>query len=327
MVSKNRFLERLKAGTQAPLVVAHRGDSCHAPENSLEAARMSLETAEAWELDVQLTRDGIPVVIHDDSLSRTTDVVARFGSDPRSRDRFLVGDFAYSEIYTLDAGSWFVSDELIPRSARWFGTIEKIDPVLRTLYTSGTVRIPRLVDALRLTAELDRLVNVEIKAFPLSPSGLPEAVLRAIEETETSDRVLISSFDHRIVASLARSKSNSSLAFGLLSHTPLWDLPRYASESVGCDTVHLSAESLGSESVAYRANPDRSNLREDEIEALRARGIPVLVYTVNDYGPAGLASRLAEAGVAGIFTDDPRGMKRHFEVGMTAAGIRNPQPN
>src|SRR5947208_17127210 len=103
--SENRFLALLRSPRDHPVIVAHRGDSFHAPENTLEAARLGWEAgAEAWELDVQSTRDGVPVVLHDASLLRTTDVAARFAGDPRGRDGFRVSDFDFDEIRTLDAG-------------------------------------------------------------------------------------------------------------------------------------------------------------------------------------------------------------------------------
>ena len=108
--SKNRFLALLKARGDDPVIVAHRGDSFHAPENTLEAARLAWEAgADAWELDVQLTRDGVPIVLHDESLLRTTDVATRFKDDPRGQAGFRVSDFDFSEIRALDAGSWFVA--------------------------------------------------------------------------------------------------------------------------------------------------------------------------------------------------------------------------
>jgi hypothetical protein len=121
-------------------------------------------------------------------------------------------------------------------------------------------------------------------------------------------RVLISSFDHRILASMAGSWRESRLAFGLLSETPLDQLSRYATEIVGCSTVHLSAESLGAASVGYRRSPGVGALRASEVRALTGRRVPVLVYTVNDHGPSGLANHLWQMGVAGFFTDDPRGL-------------------
>jgi glycerophosphoryl diester phosphodiesterase len=75
---QNRFLALWKSPRDHPLIVAHRGDSFRAPENTLEAARLAWEAgAAAWELDVRLTRDRVPIIPHDGSLLRTTDVALR----------------------------------------------------------------------------------------------------------------------------------------------------------------------------------------------------------------------------------------------------------
>src|SRR5262245_3692480 len=82
-----------------PMIVAHRGDSYRAPENTIEAARLGFEAgADAWELDVRLTADGVPVVIHDATLARTTDVARRFAGDPRAGLGFPVAAFTWVEI-------------------------------------------------------------------------------------------------------------------------------------------------------------------------------------------------------------------------------------
>src|SRR5262249_55636217 len=170
--SRNRFLALLRGPRACPMIVAHRGDSFHAPENTLEAARLGWEAgAEAWELDVQSTRDGVPIVLHDESLLRTTDVDTRWPHDPRGRDGFRVSDFDFDEVRALDAGSWFV-DSSGPRSAREFGTRDGLDPPVLGHYRSGRVFIPTLEEALILTRERDWLVNVEIKSFPERPPGL-----------------------------------------------------------------------------------------------------------------------------------------------------------
>src|SRR5262249_38212381 len=156
--------------------------------------------APAWELDVQLTRDGVPVVLHDESLLRTTDIAARFAGDPRGVDGFRVTDFDFDEIRSLDAGSWFVDDNGGARSARAFGTRDRLAPAHIEHYRSGQVFIPTLDEALILTKEQDWLVNVEIKSLPEQPPGLVDRVLEVIEETSTSDRILISSFDHNAIA-------------------------------------------------------------------------------------------------------------------------------
>lgn len=87
-----------------PAVVAHRGASAMAPENTLPAVALGAETkADFVEIDVQMTKDGELVVIHDTTLDRTTDVESKFPD----RAPYNVGDFTLEEIRTLDAGSWF----------------------------------------------------------------------------------------------------------------------------------------------------------------------------------------------------------------------------
>ncbi|GAA1559139.1 hydrolase [Actinomadura kijaniata] len=84
--------------------VAHRGASSGAPENTLAAFRLARsQRADMFELDVQQTKDGKLVLMHDTTLRRTTDVERRY---PR-RSPWRVRDFTLAEIRRLDAGSWF----------------------------------------------------------------------------------------------------------------------------------------------------------------------------------------------------------------------------
>jgi glycerophosphoryl diester phosphodiesterase len=309
----NGFLALLKTRRDYPAIVAHRGDSCRAPENTLDAARLAWEAgADAWELDVQLTRDGAPVVLHDESLLRTTDVSTRFQSDPRGRAGFRVADFDLAEVQALDAGSWFVDDNGLPRSSRAFGTFGQLDRSWVAHYRSGRVTIPTLADALNLTKVHDWLVNVEIKSFPESPPGLVERVLEVVAETGTAARVLISSFDHSDLATANRP--GREYALGLLTSIPLYRIHDYATEFVGADTVHVSSEVLGSESIHYRREPTGRSLRADLIAELKKRRIPLLVYTVNDHGRESLAEHIAQIGIEGLFSDDPDGIVRYFSA-------------
>jgi glycerophosphoryl diester phosphodiesterase len=305
---ENRFLATLESGRDRPMVVAHRGDSFHAPENTLEAARRGLEAgADAWEFDVQLTRDGVPVVLHDESLSRTTDVAARFADDPRARDGFRVFDFDFDEVRSLDAGSWFVAEAGGHRSARHFATLDRLDRADIERFRSGSVVIPTLEEALIFTKGRDWLANVEVKSFPDHPPGLLERALEVIAATDTAERVLISSFDHAdVVAAVGR---DHRYGLGILLATPIHRLAEYSVDVVACDTVHVSTEVVGSESVAYRRTRAAMALRHDIVAALRVRDIPVLVYTVNHRPGGQLARHLGEIGVAGLFTDDPAGLK------------------
>ena len=311
--SASRFRRLARGGLGRPIVVAHRGDSAHAPENTIEAALKGWEAgADAWELDVHLTRDRVPVIVHDESLDRTTDVARRFARDPRGRSGFLVSDFDLEEIRSLDAGSWFLEPEGKPRSAAYFGTAAEIAPADRRLFGSGSVRVPTLVEALRLTARLDWLVNVELKSFPNPDRGLFDAVLAAVEETATSAQVLISSFDHADVGRL--TATHPEIASAVLVSTPLYRPEQYVREIVLADFYHPSAAALGAESDAYRRAPAAASLRIDDLRALAEADIPVLVYTVNDPRPDGLAAHLAQAGVRGVFSDDPGRIKALYDV-------------
>jgi glycerophosphoryl diester phosphodiesterase len=111
-----------------PFLWAHRGASCCAPENTLAAFTLAVDSgADGLELDIHLSRDGIPVVIHDETLERTTD-----GCGP-------VAGRTLQQLQQLDAGSWF--------SAEFSG-----EPV------------PALEDVLQTFAGRLRL-NLELKEF------------------------------------------------------------------------------------------------------------------------------------------------------------------
>jgi glycerophosphoryl diester phosphodiesterase len=98
-------------------VIAHRGASAYAPENTLPAFELAVQqTAGCVEHDLQVTKDGVLVCLHDPTLERTTNVREVFPQ--RARDvreggdivrRWFVHDFTLAEIRQLDAGSWFAS--------------------------------------------------------------------------------------------------------------------------------------------------------------------------------------------------------------------------
>src|SRR5262249_4822025 len=106
------------------ILVAHRGASAYAPEHTIEAYRLAIEQgADFIEQDLQITKDGVLVCLHDLTLERTTNVKEVFPTRFRvdvSEDQspggasaipptkhWYVSDFTLSEIKQLDAGSWF----------------------------------------------------------------------------------------------------------------------------------------------------------------------------------------------------------------------------
>jgi len=288
-----------------PRIIAHRGDSFHAPENTLAAARAGHRAgAWAWELDVQSSSDGALIVLHDDTLTRTTNVASVFRSDRRGASGYWARDFAWSEIEQLDAGSWFVAEPARPRSAADFGTLAQLDPLAKQQFASGAIRIPALEEALALSLELDWLVNVEIKGGSWVDPSICGRVLAAVESLGMGKRVLISSFDVRLVEA-ARALPGPH-AVGLLAET-LDDAVIDTARRLGADTLNVDARAL----LANR-NDEAGEFDPRTLELLgqlRALGIPVLAYTVNDLAPGGLGERLAAIGVAGLFTDDPASSK------------------
>ncbi len=113
-----------------PPVIAHRGVSAHAPENTMAAMRLVPASGAKWiEFDVHITEDGVPVLLHDDTLDRTTNGKGK------------IADLDWAALETLDAGSWF--------DARF-----------------KNERAPRLADALRFALEAGLRPLIEIKPCP-----------------------------------------------------------------------------------------------------------------------------------------------------------------
>lgn len=151
------------------LIAAHRGDRSQEAENTLSALRSAIGKCDFIEIDVQLTKDLVPVIIHDDTLSRTSNVskIDRFAG----RSPWKVSEFTFEELQSLDFGSWFN---------------HKFEPILT------------LEKALSFAKEKHLFLNVEIKdlsdIFP--DETVVNIVMDMIKKTETEDLVLLSSFHH-----------------------------------------------------------------------------------------------------------------------------------
>src|SRR5262247_3707082 len=99
----------------AKQLIAHRGASGSAPEHTLAAYRLALEQrADFVEPDLAVTKDGVLVCLHDDTLERTTNIAQVFPDRPSANvpgrgpaKRWLANDFTVEDIRKLDAGGWF----------------------------------------------------------------------------------------------------------------------------------------------------------------------------------------------------------------------------
>lgn len=140
--------------------IAHRGASGYAPENTLAAFDKAVEMqADYIEIDVQLSKDDLPVVIHDDTLDRTTNGTGN------------VSAYTLEELRSLDAGSWF--------DKKYAGE-----------------KIPSLNEVLEMYGEKINIL-IELKSPELYP-GVEEKVAEALAKykLDTSNNIVIQSFNH-----------------------------------------------------------------------------------------------------------------------------------
>jgi len=161
-----------------PLIIAHRGASAHAPENTLAAFNMALDMgADGIELDVMLSQDQELVVMHDDTVDRTTNGSGR------------VKEFSYRTLKDLDAGKAFAE--------RFSGE-----------------HVPTLTEVFeQLGGKL--LINVELKNYASPFDDLTYKVIDLVESNKLADSVILSSFNP---LNLSRAfRRNPAIKRGLLT--------------------------------------------------------------------------------------------------------------
>lgn len=147
---------------QSTMIIAHRGASAHAPENTLPAIRLAIQLgADALEIDVRQTRDGRIVLMHDATVDRTTN-----GSGE-------VGDMTFAAIRTLDAGVWFGKE-------------------------FGGEPVPTLEEVIELL-DSSTLLVVEVKGnFTIYP-GIERRVVDIVTEAGIGHRTILKSFDRNAI--------------------------------------------------------------------------------------------------------------------------------
>jgi len=210
---------------------AHRGGRATAPENTLTAFRKALEAGvDMIELDVQLTRDGHPVVFHDWTLERTTN------------GRGRVADQSLADLRRLDAGSWF-------------GDGYRGEPV------------PTLSEVLEWSSS--RLyLQIELKSRGDDEEVLCDRVVRMIKERHMEEQVMVMSFDHAIARRVKQLEPR--MMTGVICQARLIDpvlVVRQAQADVLCvDYDHLRREdvdTLHRQNVAVQSfAPTPDTLRE-----------------------------------------------------------------
>ncbi|MEU7643871.1 glycerophosphodiester phosphodiesterase family protein [Streptomyces huasconensis] len=242
-----------------PLVVAHRGASAYAPENTLAAIDKARDMGFRWvENDVQRTKDGELVIMHDDNLKRTTNVEEVFPG----RSPWKVRDFTAAEIAKLDAGSWF--------SPKYAGE-----------------RVPTLAQYMRRVSRNHQKLVFEFKKPELYP-GIEKQGLRVLRETGWLDKhhvkskLVIQSFSADSVKTV--HKLRPDVKTGFLGTPSIADLPAYAEFSDQINSTHTSI------STAYVA-------AIHAFKGPHGKPLEIFTWTVNDAANARRAASFGVDGI------------------------------
>ncbi len=201
----------------APKIIGHRGVAGHAPENTIASIRRAAELGAPWvEFDVQLSRDNIPVLFHDETLDRTTNA-----SGP-------VDAKSAAELNRLDAGSWFSPEftgEPVPTLAAVFDELER----------------------LRLGA------NIELKPSPARAleTGRVVAAMVAADWPASLPAPLISSFQEDALAGFREVAPDFDRAFISFRVPRDW---RKRMQCSGCVALHCLGKHLTEKRVAAIRN-------------------------------------------------------------------------
>lgn len=231
----------MKTDRTRPLIIAHRGASALAPENTLPAFAAAIaQGADGIELDVQMTRDGEVVVIHDETVGRTTD------------GRGRVSDLTLDALRRLDAGSWF--NRAYPRRAR-------------SEYVG--LKVPTLDEVLAMVRPTPLILCIELKPQRERVAQMIGATLSAVRKAEMDDRVVYASFDHELMKQLKKQAPHA--------HTALLYDPRKMRAGWSAREILRPAEAASARWVSLHYTLARPRV----IAAVRRAGLGAAVWTVN----------------------------------------------
>lgn len=235
-------------------IVAHRGGKKWAPENTLAAFRKAVEAkVDGIELDIHKCKTGELVVIHDDTLERTTN------------GKGLVKETTLADLQKLDCGSWYDS-------------------------SFKDERLPLLQDVLKLVdGKLE--INIEIKNCPMNYENIAEDLLKLLADYKYPDKIMISSFDHKVIKAIAARSKRYKLA--LLGDNIPYDIAGYATKA-----------------GASAWNPAFDCVRPDSVKDAHTGNISVNTWTLNKKEEWRQALDLK---VDSIITDDPIGLREYLQ--------------
>ncbi len=272
--------------------VAHRGASSYAPEHTAAAYRLAIaQGADYVEQDLAVTKDGVLVCLHDDTLERTTNVEEVFpdrsSTDAAGRTQWLVADFTLAEIKQLDAGSWFDPTFTGERVLTWDEAVDLVwdkAGMFPELKAPGLYR-GRGIDIVALFASAVRARNMD---HPTPAGSMP--------------RLRVQSFDEQAVRDLATTLPNIPRTF-LFGRGAL--VERWLSSPERVKEVSQFASDLSPTKAIVETQPAL-------VGWAHAAGLSVTPYTFRS-GATGrfpdveaeMRYFLYELGVDAVFTDNP----------------------
>lgn len=252
---------------EEPLVIAHRGGMSLAPENTLEAFRNAAELgSDILEYDVHITSDDQLVVIHDDTVDRTTN-----GSG-------AVNEMTLEELKSLDAGYHFEDEN---------GEFS---------YRDAGVQIPTVDEVFTEFGDKRHLIELKDTNEPELYEVLIDEMWLNIQKHNMEDNVLIASFDHDINLRF-RDVSKGDVAIGAGEQETRQFVTMHKAFLNALYQPEASAFQLPTEQEGY----DLADWKL--IRGANNRSMHVYYWTINDEETM---RELIELGADGIMTDDPR---------------------
>jgi glycerophosphoryl diester phosphodiesterase len=309
-------------GPLRPVVIAHRGASGYLPEHTLESKALAHgQGADFLEQDVVLSRDGVPLVLHDLFLEATTDVATRHPTRGRDDGHWYAIDFAWEELAALR-----VRERMDPSSGR--AVFPRRFPSL-DLGGQSPFRLHTLDAELTLIRGLNHStgreagIYLEIKepAWHLTQGQDPvAAVLPRLEHhgyLKTGERIFIQCFEPETLRRLHGTVPQVPLV-QLIGEQGWWPQPPadFAALRTTAGLAQISRYAAGIGPwighLIRGAGPDMQPRCTDLVERAHAAGLLVHPYTLRrDLLPPGitgfepLLDALVDLGIDGIFTDFP----------------------
>lgn len=195
-----------------PPVIGHRGACAYAPENTLSSFVKAAQLNIKWvEFDVTTSSDGVPIIIHDDTLNRTTNGHGK------------VNHYPYSHLQFLDAGKWFNS-------------------------VFSNERIPSLMTIINFLQDMNMFANIEIKTAHECEESLIKKIIKEMQPylSQGNEKFLFSSFSTQALSLLRKYSPDCQLGLLLDDWAPDW---KKTCMQLNCVSVHVN-EKIITEKIA-----------------------------------------------------------------------------